>query len=210
MRTLRNAAATVLAGSVATAFSAALAVGGANAPEAAAATRPTGYEFELPQRWNDDLAPGSRCATPGRTDTYVSARRRWFKQTDASSVSNVTDETIPVTHTVREKRVQTLEVSGTFTPKGDVVKNVSRSYGWNYVREISWAFNQKVGPYLLAPHTQGRLVWGFVMLDGDAQDVLCGRDQRWAATGAPYTFSVPEARYSELQVEADDIIDWGV
>lgn len=205
MRTRSNAAAVLAA-----AFSAALAVGGASALDAAAATQPAGYEFELPQRWNDDLAPGNRCATPGLKDTYVSARRRWFKQTDATSVSNATEETIPVTHTVKEKRVQTLEVSGTFKPKGDLVKNVSRSYGWNYVREISWAFNQKVGPYLLAPQTQGRLVWGFVMLDGDAQDVLCGRDQRWAATGKPYTFSVPEARYSELVVEAHDNIDWGV
>lgn len=202
MRNRRNAVAAILAAGVA--------FGGVSAPVAPAATQPAGYEFELPQRWNEDLAPGSRCATPGLKDTYVSARRRWFKQTDAASVSNFTEETIPVTHTVKEKRVQTLEVSGTFTPKGDLVKNVSRSYGWNYVREISWALNQKVGPYLLAPQTQGRLVWGFVMLDGDAQDVLCGRDQRWAATGRPYTFSVPEARYSELVVEAHDIIDWGV
>lgn len=203
MRNRRNAAAVAV-------LAAGVAFGGVNAPEAAAATQPAGYEFELPQRWNEDLAPGSRCATPGSKDTYVSARRRWFKQTDATSVSNATEETLPVTHTVKEKRVQTLEVSGTFKPKGDLVKNVSRSYGWNYVREISWAFNQKVGPYLLAPQTQGRLVWGFVMLDGDAQDVLCGRDQRWAATGSPYTFSVPEARYSELVVEEPESIDWGV
>ena len=34
------------------------------------------YDFELPQRWNEDLAPGSHCATPGMTDTYVDATRR--------------------------------------------------------------------------------------------------------------------------------------
>ena len=76
------------------------------------------YDFELPQRWNTDLAPGSYCATPGLKDTYVTATRRWFKQTDAASVANDTEETVPVTQTVKEKRVQTLEVSGTFTPKG--------------------------------------------------------------------------------------------
>ena len=56
-------------------------VAGLAAPAQAAAP-----EFELPQRWNDDLAPGSHCATPGQTDTYVTAKRRWFKQTDAASV----------------------------------------------------------------------------------------------------------------------------
>ena len=94
------------------------------------------YDFELPQRWNEDLAPGTHCATPGRTDTYVEATRRWFKQTDAASVSNDTEAPVPVEQTVKEKRVQTLEVSGTFTPKGDLVKNVSRAYGWKYVHEV--------------------------------------------------------------------------
>ena len=85
------------------------------------------YDFELPQRWNEDLAPGSHCATPGLTDTYVDATRRWFKQTDAASVGNDTEGPVPVEQTVKQKRVQTLEVSGTFTPKGDLVKNVSLS-----------------------------------------------------------------------------------
>ena len=163
------------------------------------------YDFELPQRWNTDLAPGSHCATPGLQDTYVSATRRWFKQTDAASVANDTEEAVPVTQTVKEKRVQTLEVSGTFTPKGDLVKNVSRAYGWKYVHEVSWALNQKVGPYQLAPGTQGRLVWGFTMLDGDAQDVACSRAQVWEPVGPPYSFTVPEARYSELRVESSQL-----
>ena len=93
-------------------------VAGLAAPAQAAAP-----EFELPQRWNDDLAPGSHCATPGQTDTYVTAKRRWFKQTDAASVANFTEEAVPVSQNVKEKRVETLEVSGTFTPKGDLVKN---------------------------------------------------------------------------------------
>ena len=100
------------------------------------------YDFELPQRWNEDLAPGSRCATPGMTDTYVDATRRWFKQTDAASVGNDTEGPVPVEQTVKQKRVETLEVSGTFTPKGDLVKNLSRSYGWNYVHQATWSLNQ--------------------------------------------------------------------
>lgn len=163
------------------------------------------YDFELPQRWNTDLAPGSTCATPGLKDTYVTATRRWFKQTDAASVANDTEETVPVTQTVKEKRVQTLEVSGTFTPKGDLVKNVSRAYGWKYVHEVSWALNQKVGPYMLAPGTQGRLVWGFTMLDGDAQDVVCGEGKVWEGVGKQYSFTVPEARYSELMVGSSQL-----
>lgn len=163
------------------------------------------YEFELPQRWNTDLAPGSRCATPGMTDTYVDATRRWFKQTDAASVGNDTEGPVPVEQTVKEKRVQTLEVSGTFTPKGDLVKNVSRSYGWKYVHQVTWALNQVVGPYTLEAGQHGRLLWGFIMLDGDAQDVKCSPDQVWEPVGKPYRFSVPEARYSELRVEASPL-----
>ena len=175
------------------------------APAAGADTPANGYDFELPQRWNDDLAPGSHCATPGLKDTYVSARRHWFKQTDAASVANDTDAAVPVTQTVKEKRVQTLEVSGTVTPKGDLVKNVSRAYGWKYVHEVSWALNQTVGPYMLGPGTQGRLVWGFAMLDGDAQDVTCSQSQVWEAAGRPYTFSVPESRYAELRVDSSQL-----
>ncbi|MHC2850068.1 hypothetical protein ACUXOC_001531 [Corynebacterium mucifaciens] len=163
------------------------------------------YDFELPQRWNEDLAPGTHCATPGRTDTYVEATRRWFKQTDAASVSNDTEAPVPVEQTVKEKRVQTLEVSGTFTPKGDLVKNVSRAYGWKYVHEVYWSLNQVVGPYMLDSGKQGRLVWGFTMLDGDAQDVKCSPDQVWQPIGQPYYFSVPEARYSELRVESTQL-----
>ena len=163
------------------------------------------YDFELPQRWNEDLAPGNRCATPGMTDTYVDATRRWFKQTDAASVGNDTEGPVPVEQTVKEKRVETLEVSGTFTPKGDLVKNLSRSYGWNYVHQVSWSLNQVVGPYTLDAGKQGRLVWGFTMLDGDAQDVKCSEDQVWEPIGEQYEFSVPEARYSELKVDESSL-----
>ena len=173
--------------------------------QAGAAALPSAAEFELPQRWNDDLAPGSHCATPGQTDTYVEATRRWFKQTDAASVSNDTDGPVPVSQNVKEKRVETLEVSGTFTPKGDLVKNVSRAYGWTYVHEASWTLNQKVGPYTLPAGTQGRLVWGFTMLDGDAQDVRCSEDQVWEAVDKRYAFSVPEARYAELKVDSSEL-----
>ena len=172
---------------------------------AAPAAHADAFDFELPQRWNDDLAPGSHCATPGQTDTYVSAKRRWFKQTDAASVANYTDEAIPVSQNVKEKRVETLEVSGTFTPKGDLVKNVTRAYGWKYVHEASWTLNQKVGPYTLPPKTQGRLVWGFTMLDGDARDVRCSEEQTWQTAGKPYAFTLPEARYAELKVDSSEL-----
>lgn len=172
---------------------------------AAAVAHADAIDFELPQRWNADLTPGSRCATPGQKDTYVEARRRWFKQTDAASVSNFTADPVPVSQNVKEKRVETLEVSGTFTPKGDLVGNVSRAYGWTYVHESSWTLNQKVGPYTLAPGKQGRLVWGFIMLDGDAQDVVCGEDQRWSAVGKRYAFTLPEARHAELKVDSSEL-----
>lgn len=53
-----------------------------------------GGDFELPQRWNDDYKPETRCGTPGKTGTYVTASRRWFKQTDAASVANLNSESI--------------------------------------------------------------------------------------------------------------------
>lgn len=161
-------------------------------------------EFELPSRWNTDYTPGSHCATPGANGTYVEATRHWFKQTDAASVANFNDEPIPVTHTVTQKRTQTTEVSASAKDKGELAKFVSNAFGFTYVNQIYWKFKQIVGPYMLPPQTQGRLVWGFSMLDTDNQDVTCGEDQTWHAVGAPYTASFPEAKYSELRIDEPD------
>ena len=68
-----------------------------------------GGDFELPQRWNDDYKPGTPCSTPGENGTYVTAKRRWFKQTDATSVANRNAEEVPVKHTVTQARTQTIE-----------------------------------------------------------------------------------------------------
>ncbi|WP_426717935.1 hypothetical protein [Corynebacterium auriscanis] len=157
--------------------------------------------FQLPQRWNEDFKPYTECATPGSAAKYVSAQHRWFKQTDAATVGNNTEEAVPVTHKVTNKRVQTTEVSATVTPDGELAKLLNSAYGFNYVYQAFWKLTETVGPYTLQPHQQGRLVWGFTILDADVQPVKCTEDLQWAPTGATYKVSVPEGRYSELRLE---------
>lgn len=165
-----------------------------------------GGDFELPQRWNDDFKPGTHCATPGENSTYVTAKRRWFKQTDAASVANHNAEPVPVKHTVSKARTETVEVSGSVQGEGDLAKILTKTYGFNYVSEQHWKINQVVGPYTLPANSQGKLVWGFTMLDTDGQDVRCNQDQVWETVGKPYSATVPESRYSELRLE--DAPDW--
>lgn len=165
-----------------------------------------GGDFELPQRWNDDFKPGTHCATPGENSTYVTAKRRWFKQTDAASVANHNAEPLPVTHTVSKARTETVQVSGSVRGEGDLAKILTKTYGFNYVSEQHWKINQVVGPYTLPANSQGKLVWGFTMLDTDGQDVRCNQDQVWETVGEPYSATVPESRYSELRLE--DASDW--
>ncbi|WP_293767802.1 hypothetical protein [uncultured Corynebacterium sp.] len=156
--------------------------------------------YRLPQRWNDDYQPGTHCASPGARGTYVTAERVWFNQTDAASVANRNGESVPVTHKVTDKRTQTTEVSLTVTPQGGIEKYLSNAFGFNYVHEVHWSVGETVGPYELGPNEQGTLVWGFMVLDADAQDVRCSTDQEWVATGSPYSVSAPQARYSELRL----------
>ena len=165
-----------------------------------------GGDFELPQRWNDDFKPGTHCATPGENSTYVTAKRRWFKQTDAASVANHNAEPLPVKHTVSKARTETVQVSGSVRGEGDLAKILTKTYGFNYVSEQHWKINQVVGPYTLPANSQGKLVWGFTMLDTDGQDVRCNRDQVWETVGKPYSATVPESRYSELRLE--NAPDW--
>lgn len=165
-----------------------------------------GGDFELPQRWNDDFKPGTHCATPGENSTYVTAKRRWFKQTDAASVANHNAEPLPVKHTVSKARTETVQVSGSVRGEGDLAKILTKTYGFNYVSEQHWKNNQVVGPYTLPANSQGKLVWGFTMLDTDGQDVRCNQDQVWETVGKPYSATVPESRYSELRLE--DAPDW--
>mgnify|MGYP001756919151 FL=1 len=79
-------------------------------------------------------------------------------------------------------------------------KVLTQTYGFTYVNEQHWKLNQEVGPYELPANSQGKLVWGFTMLDTDGQDVRCNSDQEWEPVGKPYSATVPEARYSELQL----------
>lgn len=158
-------------------------------------------DFALPQRWNDDYLPGSRCAAPGAQGTYVLAHREWFKLTDASSVANRNAQPVPVTHQVTEQRVETTEVSMKVKTAGELEKYLSRAYGFNFVHEVYWKLGQTVGPYTLQPGEQGKLVWGFTMLDATAQDVTCTTDQVWVQTSQPYAFTTPVARHSELRIE---------
>ena len=74
------------------------AVSDAHAAESASASDPT--QFELPQRWNSDYEPGTECSTPGENGTYLTAKKRWFKQTDASSAVSYTHLTLPTTSRV--------------------------------------------------------------------------------------------------------------
>ncbi len=60
----------------------------------------------------------------------------WFKQTDAASVANRNDHTVPVSHTVTDKRTQTTEVSVSVKPIGDIEKYMSNAFGFNFVHEI--------------------------------------------------------------------------
>lgn len=182
---------------------AALAIlGGSPALAAQARADTTGEsEYILPQRWNDDYRPGTRCATPGQGGIYVTAQRRWFDQTDAASVANRNTFPVPVTHKVTNARTTTLEISATIQPKGEIERYLATAYGLNYVRVEHWSVGQTVGPYELGPGKQGKLVWGFMMLDTDAQNVRCTQDQVWAAEGPRYSATVPESRYSELREE---------
>ena len=149
-----------------------------SAVPAAAVEEPSnsGINFELPQRWNDNYKPGTRCTPQGTRGVYVTASRRWFKQTDGASVENTTDTVLPVTHTVTVKRSETTEVKAEIKADGTLATYLNQSYGFDYIDTVSWELSQKVGPYNLAPHTHGRLVWGFIMLDVDAQNVSCGAD----------------------------------
>ena len=205
-RVTSAAAAGIMAGGMALG----VAMPAAFAPAAAAAEKSSpgtfAGDFELPQRWNDDFKPGTHCATPGQNGTWITAKRRWFKQTDAASVTNRNDESVPVTHKVTDKRTQTLEVSGKVKGEGDLAKLMTNTFGFTYVHEAHWSLQQVVGPYELPANEQGKLVWGFTMLDTDNQDVKCGEDQVWHEQGKPYSASVPEGRYSELRL--DDAPDY--
>ena len=174
-----------------------------SAVPAAAVEEPSnsGINFELPQRWNDDYKPATRCTPQGTRGVYVTASRRWFKQTDGASVENTTDTVLPVTHTVTVKRSETTEVKAEIKADGTLATYLNQSYGFDYIDTVSWELSQKVGPYNLAPHTHGRLVWGFIMLDVDAQNVSCGADLTWPAVGKPFSGTNPESRYAELRSE---------
>lgn len=158
-------------------------------------------EYILPQRWNDDYKPGSECATPGERGSYVEATRRWFDQTDAASVANRNATPIPVKQTVKESRTSVLTVTAKATPTGELAGFLSRAYGLNYTHVEHWKLGQTVGPYELGPGKQGKLVWGFMMLDADVQDVRCSEDLVWESEGARYAMTAPESRYSELRVD---------
>ncbi|MDU0479628.1 hypothetical protein QVA66_10290 [Staphylococcus chromogenes] len=159
-------------------------------------------EYILPQRWNDDYKPGSECATPGERGSYVEASRRWFDQTDAASVANRNATAVPVKQTVKQSRTTVLTVSAKATPTApELAKFLSQAYGLNYTHMEHWSLGQTVGPYQLPAGKQGKLVWGFMMLDADVQDVRCTEDLQWQAEGARYTATAPESRYSELRLD---------
>lgn len=160
-------------------------------------------EYVLPQRWNDDYQPGSECATPSEPGSYVQAQRRWFDQTDAASVANRNATPTPVKQTVKESRTTVLTVSAKATPTApELAGFLYRAYGLNYTHMEHWTLGQTVGPYQLPAGKQGKLVWGFMMLDASVQDVRCSPDLIWEAEGAPYTTTAPESRYSELRIDA--------
>ena len=159
-------------------------------------------DFELPQRWNDDFKPGPSCATPNSNGIYPIAKRRWFKQTDAASVANHNNHPVPVKQHIKDVRTQTVETSVQIKEKAELPKLMTNTFGFNYVYTEHWALKQVVGPYNLPAGKQGRLVWGFLILDTTNQNVTCGEDLTWHEVGAPFDASIPESRYSELRVDS--------
>ncbi|MDU7287828.1 hypothetical protein [Corynebacterium kroppenstedtii] len=158
-------------------------------------------DFDLPQRLNDDFKPGTSCSTPNMNGIYPIAKRRWFKQTDAASVANHNDHPVPVQQQIKDVRTQTLETSAQVKGKGDLVQLMNDTFGFSYVYTEHWGLTQVVGPYDLPAGKQGRLVWGFLILDTTNQNVKCGEDLVWHKVGSPFDASIPESRYSELRVD---------
>lgn len=173
----------------------------AQAADTDAAPGGDAIHFELPQRWNDDYKPGTACSTPGDTGAYVTARDRWFKQTDAASVANHDSVDMPVTQTVTQTREQTFKVSAKVKGEGELAKIMTNTFGFTYVHEVHWKLNQKVGPYTLPAGQQGRLAWGFIILEAEGQNVRCTPDLVWKQSGKPYHISAPETKYAELQID---------
>ena len=157
----------------------------AQAADTDAAPGGDAIHFELPQRWNDDYKPGTACSTPGDTGAYVTARDRWFKQTDAASVANHDSVDMPVTQTVTQTREQTFKVSAKVKGEGELAKIMTNTFGFTYVHEVHWKLNQKVGPYTLPAGQQGRLAWGFIVLEAEGQNVRCTPDLVWKQSGKP-------------------------
>ena len=173
----------------------------AQAADTSVAPGEDAIHFELPQRWNDDYKPGTACSTPGDTGAYVTARDRWFKQTDAASVANHDSVDMPVTQTVTQTREQTFKVSAKVKGEGELAKIMTNTFGFTYVHEAHWKLNQKVGPYTLPAGQQGRLAWGFIILEAEGQNVRCTPDLVWKQSGKPYHISAPETKYAELQID---------
>ena len=173
----------------------------AQAADTSVAPGEDAIHFELPQRWNDDYKPGTACSTPGDTGAYVTARDRWFKQTDAASVANHDSVDMPVTQTVTQTREQTFKVSAKVKGEGELAKIMTNTFGFTYVHEVHWKLNQKVGPYTLPAGQQGRLAWGFIILEAEGQNVRCTPDLVWKQSGKPYHISAPETKYAELQID---------
>ena len=173
----------------------------AQAADTSVAPGEDAIHFELPQRWNDDYKPGTACSTPGDTGAYVTARDRWFKQTDAASVANHDSVDMPVTQTVTQTREQTFKVSAKVKGEGELAKIMTNTFGFTYVHEVHWKLNQKVGPYTLPAGQQGRLAWGFIVLEAEGQNVRCTPDLVWKQSGKPYHISAPETKYAELQID---------
>lgn len=173
----------------------------AQAADTSVAPGEDAIHFELPQRWNDDYKPGTACSTPGDTGANVTARDRWFKQTDAASVANHDSVDMPVTQTVTQTREQTFKVSAKVKGEGELAKIMTNTFGFTYVHEVHWKLNQKVGPYTLPAGQQGRLAWGFIVLEAEGQNVRCTPDLVWKQSGKPYHISAPETKYAELQID---------
>ena len=162
----------------------------------------------LPQR---DLGPanpttiGERCSNPGDTGQTVKIKRTYFDGSAGSwTVSNYNDEPLPVTRSIKETKTKTWNVSAGVDFK--LLDLINFTFSSSYTDSQSYEVGEQVGPYTLPANSQGKLVWGFTMLDTDGQDVRCNSDQQWEAQGKPYSASVPEARYSELRLE--DAPEW--
>lgn len=160
-----------------------------------------GINFELFQWWNDNYKFGICCMLQGMWGVYVMVFCWWFKQIDGVSVENIIDIVMFVIYIVMVKCSEIIEVKGEIKVDGMLIIYFNQFYGFDYINMVLWELLQKVGFYDFVLYIQGCLVWGFIMLDVDVQNVSCGVDFIWYVVGKLFFGINFEFWYVELRFE---------